>query len=288
MKSGIDEASGYFAKVMLVVWLSMVRIMRAPSHSRRADAARRLSWRSVLLTAVVALLICVLMFAVDAPAIKLMPPRGTASLWPIKIITDFGKSAYVLWFLLAILLLVTVTIPRLQGKTRTVLIGFGTRVQYIFLSVAVAVLIGDVIKGVVGRARPFVGGEANPFNYSHFAWTEAYASFPSGHAMTCFALAFAVSSVWPRLRLAMFTYAVVIIASRLVLLAHHPSDVIGGALVGVLGAMIVRQWFAARRLGFTIRQDGEIVPLGGVAVADLKRVARGVFAPYETGSVNRH
>jgi undecaprenyl-diphosphatase len=52
--------------------------------------------------------------------------------------------------------------------------------------------------------------------------------------------------------------------------------------------MIVRQWFAARRLGFTIRQDGEIVPLGGVAVADLKRVARGVFAPYETGSVNRH
>jgi undecaprenyl-diphosphatase len=86
----------------------------------------------------------------------------------------------------------------------------------------------------------------------------------------------------------MFTYAVVIIVSRLVLLAHHPSDVIGGALVGVLGAMIVRQWFAARRLGFTIRQDGEIVPLGGVAVADLKRVARGVFAPYETGSVNRH
>ena len=33
---------------------------------------------------------------------------------------------------------------------------------------------------------------------------------------------------------------------RLVLLAHHPSDVLAGALNGVLGAMVVRYWFAAR------------------------------------------
>ena len=33
----------------------------------------------------------------------------------------------------------------------------------------VPVLVGDVLKWIVGRGRPFVGGEANAFNFSHFA-----------------------------------------------------------------------------------------------------------------------
>ena len=38
--------------------------------------------------------------------------------------------------------------------------------------------------------------------------------------------------------------------SRVVVLAHHPSDVIAGALVGVVGALWVRRAFAARGLLF--------------------------------------
>jgi membrane-associated phospholipid phosphatase len=64
-----------------------------------------------------------------------------------------------------------------------------------------------------------------------------------------------------------------------VLLAHHPSDVVAGALIGVVGAMFVRYWFAARRLGFAIRRDGAIVPLAGPSLGRLKRVARGASAP---------
>jgi membrane-associated phospholipid phosphatase len=169
--------------------------------------------------------------------------------------------------------------PRLRGLSGAVMISLGTRIQYIFLSVAFSVLVGELIKGIVGRGRPFVGGVANPFNFSHFAWSEAYASFPSGHATTSFALAFAVSAVWPRLRSVMFAYAIIIIASRLVLLAHHPSDVVAGALTGVIGAMAVRYWFAARHLAFTIRSDGTIDPLAGPSPRHLKRVAREAFAP---------
>src|SRR5206468_8832135 len=120
---------------------------------------------------------------------------------------------------------------------------------------------------------------ANAFNFSHFAGTEAYASFPSGHATAAFALAFAVSAVWPHLRGVMLVYAVMIGATRLVLLAHHPSDVVAGALVGVIGAMSVRYWFATRRLGFTIRPDGAIVPVGARSAGHRKRVARGGPAP---------
>ena len=107
----------------------------------------------------------------------------------------------------------------------------------------------------------------------------AYYSFPSGQATTAFALAFAVSVVWPQARFAMAVYAIVIAATRLVLVAHHPSDVVAGALVGVIGAMFVRYWFAARRLGFAIQRDGTIVSLVGPSSGRLKRVARGAFAP---------
>jgi undecaprenyl-diphosphatase len=87
-------------------------------------------------------------------------------------------------------------------------------------------------------------------------------------------MAFAISSLWPRLNIAMWIFAVLICVSRVVLLAHHPSDVVAGALVGVIGAMFVRYWFAARRLGFTILADGTVVSFNGSLGDALKGVAR--------------
>ena len=122
-----------------------------------------------------------------------------------------------------------------------------------------SVIISEGVKWVVGRGRPFVGGKADAFNFVPFNGTEAYSSLPSSHAVTACALAFAVAAVWPKTRMVMAVYALLIVASRLVLLAHHPSDVVAGAVLGVLGALVVRFWFAARRLGFGIRNHGEIV-----------------------------
>jgi undecaprenyl-diphosphatase len=265
--------------LFVVVLTSLAQLVRPPSHSRRAEAARRSARHALLLTATLGAVIIGLMYALDAREIGLMPPRGTASLWPVRILTDFGKSAYVLSSLAALLLAVAIISPRLRGTSRSLLLGFGTRLQFVFFAVLVPVLAGEVIKWIVGRGRPFVGGDANVFNFAHFAGTEAYASFPSGHAIASFALAFAVSAVWPRARSAMIVYAALIAISRLVLLAHHPSDVVAGALIGVIGAMFVRYWFAARRLGFAIRHDGVIMPLAGPSPGHLKRVARKASAP---------
>ena len=278
-RAGLGGSSNYFSELFAVARVSLAQLVRPPSHSRRAEAARRSARHALLLTATIGAVIIALMYALDAREIGLMPPRGTASLWPVRILTDFGKSEYVLGLLAALLFAVVIMTARLRGTSRSLLLGFGTRLQFVFFAVLVPVLAGEVIKWVVGRGRPFVGGEANAFNFSHFAGTEAYASFPSGHAITSFALAFAVSAVWPRARAVMVVYAVLIAISRLVLLAHHPSDVVAGALIGVIGAMFVRYWFAARRLGFAIRHDGAIVPLPGPSLGHLKRVARKASAP---------
>ncbi|MBR0797569.1 phosphatase PAP2 family protein [Bradyrhizobium jicamae] len=272
------ESVNYFGRLLTLVRLSAVQLVRAPTHSRRSEAGRRAARHALLLVVIAGVVILTLMYAVDVAEISLMPPRGTPSLWWVRILTDFGKDVYVLWALGVLLVAVALVAPALHGRSRVIALGLGTRLQYLFLSVALSVAVGEVVKWIVGRGRPFVGGKANAFNFQHFAGTEAYASFPSGHAITAFALAFAVSAVWPRARIPMLIYALIIAATRLVLLAHHPSDVVAGALVGVIGAMAVRHWFAARRLGFAIHQDGAIVSLAGSPEGRLKRVARSAFA----------
>jgi len=264
VQAGIGGQSSYFSQVLFLARMSATQLVRPPSHSRRAEAARRSARRGLLLVAIVSAVIVALMYALDVTEIGLMPPRGTASLWPVRILTDFGKSAYVLWLLAIMLFAVAIMSPRLRGTSRSLLLGFGTRLQFLFFAVLVPVLAGEVIKWIVGRGRPFAGGKADAFNFAPFAGTEVYASFPSGHAIASFALAFAVSALWPQARAAMIVYAMLIAASRLVLLAHHPSDVVAGALIGIVGAMFVRYWFAARRLGFAIRRDGTIVPLRSI------------------------
>jgi membrane-associated phospholipid phosphatase len=260
-RQGVGKSSHYFSQLFALTRRSLTQLVRPPSQPWRDEAARRLVRQAWLLTAVLGAAVIVLMVAVDVTEIGLMPPRGAPGLWPVRVLTDFGKAANVLWSVAGLLLMVALVAPRLRGISRSRLLRFGTELQFIFLAVLLPILAGELIKWVVGRGRPFVGGEANVFNFSHFATTQAYASFPSAHAITAVALAFAVSAVWPRARGAMIVYALVIIASRLVLLAHHPSDVTAGAVIGVAGAMFVRYWFAARRLGFVIGQDGAITPL---------------------------
>jgi membrane-associated phospholipid phosphatase len=278
-QAGAGDSKNYFARFLTLTWLSLAQLVRTPSHSRRAEAARRAARHVLWLTAGLGASIIVLMYALDAWEIGLMPPRGTASLWWVRILTEFGKDEYVLGALGALLIVIAIAAPAMHGLQRSLLLGLGTRLQFVFFAVLLPVLVGSVLKWTVGRGRPFVGGEADAFNFSHFAGSPAYYSFPSGHAITAFALAFAVSAVWPQARLAMAVYALIIAATRLALLAHHPSDVVAGALVGIIGAMFVRYWFAARRLGFAIQRDGTIVPLVGPSSGRLKRVARGASAP---------
>jgi membrane-associated phospholipid phosphatase len=272
------ESRNYASRFLKLAWLSLAQLVRSPSHSRRAEAARRAARHVLWLSAGLGAAIIVLMYAIDAWEIAQMPKRGTSSLWWVRILTDFGKDEYVLAVLGGLLIAVAIVAPALRGIQRSLLLGLGTRLQFIFWAVAVSSLVTEVLKYGIGRGRPFVGGEANAFHFSHFAGNPAYFSFPSGHATTAFALAFAVSVVWPQARHAMAAYALIIAATRLVLLAHHPSDVVAGALVGIIGAMFVRYWFAARRLGFAIQRDGSIVSLVGPSSGRLKRVARGAFA----------
>jgi hypothetical protein len=47
---------------------------------------------------------------------------------------------------------------------------------------------------------------------------------------------------------------------------------------GVIGALLVRNWFAVRRLGFVVTPEGAVHALPGPSRRRLKGVARNLFA----------
>ena len=204
-------------------------------------------------------------------------PRGLRRAF--EWITWFGNSGWFLWPT-GILLLLIAASPRsaLRRFSQGVLAAIAVRTGFIFLAIGVPALLVALVKRVVGRARPYVLQIPDPFSYAPFDWKSAYASLPSGHATNAFAAAIAIGALWPKARLPMWIFAVVIAVSRVVVNAHYPSDVIAGAICGIAGALLVRGWFTARHLGFTVGRDATIHRLPGPSWRRSKEVAGRLWA----------
>ena len=207
---------------------------------------------------------------------RLLPPE---LVWVFKRITDLGLSG---WFLYpiggALLLIAIADSPALPNFSRKVIVAIVYRLGFVFMAIAVPGLLVAIVKRLIGRARPFVAGE-DPWTSMLFVWRSDYAAFPSGHATTAFAAAIAIGALWPRIRPLMWTYAVLVALSRVVVTAHHPSDVIAGAVVGTIGALLMRNWYASRRLGFTVASNGTVRKLPGPSWRRIKAVAQRVISP---------
>lgn len=104
----------------------------------------------------------------------------------------------------------------------------------IFVSVLVAVAVSDLLaeagKLVVQRHRPFET-QIGPRSNAH--------SFPSGHTATSFAAATVLSVYAPRWRVPFFLLATAIGLSRIYNGMHYPTDVLAGAVLGVLTALLL-------------------------------------------------
>ncbi len=88
------------------------------------------------------------------------------------------------------------------------------------------------------------------FHFDPVSWKNALASFPSGHSTTVFAAAVALGFIFPRARAAWLVAAVVIAASRVLVGAHYPSDVVAGAALGACVAYLLAWVFARRSICF--------------------------------------
>jgi undecaprenyl-diphosphatase len=254
-------------------WIRVaVRQPRAtlPPPSPRAIAA-------VIITLIV---VVAAMFVLDLRATDWARGLPASVYEGFEAITDFGLSG---WFLIpfGIVLLSLATVPTttVSHATRAVVATLAVRFGFLFMAIGVPGLFVTLVKGMIGRARPYVGGHDDPFAYMPFVWRPEYASMPSGHAATVASAAVAIGTIWPRARGVMWLYAAVIMLSRVVVVVHHPSDVLAGALVGIVGALLVRRWFAARRLLFSAV---DLHSFPGPSWKRLKAASREIAASWRT------
>lgn len=252
-------------------------LLRPP---RSAD--RRPAWPpqgtlalSALISILVLIAVVMLLDAVSIRGAKLLPPDVV---WVFEYITRLGLSG---WFLypigITLAALALADFSKLPDFSRRMITTIACRLGFVFLAIGVPGLFVAIVKRLIGRARPGFSGDET-WAQMLFVWRAEYASFPSGHATTAFAAAIAIGAIWRAARPVMWVYAVLIAVSRVVVLAHHPSDVVAGAIVGTVGALMVRNWYATRRLGFTILADGTVRPLPGPSWRRIKAVARRTFS----------
>jgi undecaprenyl-diphosphatase len=229
---------------LAVVALARPPRAKLPAPPRRAVAAVLLTCMAIIAS----------MFLLDRTASDWARHLPGWFIEAFERITDFGLSGWFLYPLGVILLgLAAVASPASPRLAQGVFAALGARFGFLFVAIAAPGLFTTIVKRLIGRARPYVGGYDNPFLYKPFIWQPAYASMPSGHATSAAAAAVAIGAVWPRARPLMWLYALTIMFSRVVVVAHHPSDVLAGALVGAVGVLLLRRLFAARRLAFSPR-----------------------------------
>jgi undecaprenyl-diphosphatase len=206
------------------------------------------------------------MLAILAAALVLDRPISVwAQGWPETVrgvlaeLTRYGESDWILYPAAALFLLTSAVAFLVRWKLmRTMLWQFSALYGFIFAGVAVPGLISSALKGIVGRGRPQYFDQ---YGTLHFGpnWNDwTLQSFPSGHATTAFALAAVIGFVSPRWFYPGLAVAAGIAVSRVSLGVHYPSDVLAGALLGLVGAYLVRLLFAARRWVFEIARDGRI------------------------------
>lgn len=133
-----------------------------------------------------------------------------------KAITHLGDGGF-LWIAAAVALL-------LWKDTRK------AGISASFALVIGALITNVALKNIVARIRPYevVEGLMRIIERQHDF------SFPSGHTCASFAAAFALYKTLPRRwGIACLVLAALISLSRLYVGVHYPSDVLGGAAVGI-------------------------------------------------------
>ncbi|MBI5520557.1 MAG: phosphatase PAP2 family protein [Desulfovibrio sp.] len=146
----------------------------------------------------------------------------------VKFYTDWGNPAMYLPF--AVILILGVK------RRRADLAAWA--LSYLAAQLLFSLTIERLLKVGIGRPRPGVGGDSIPWSLDN-----AHNSMPSGHAteMATQTSAFALFAGRLAVAFLMGLLLGLMGLSRLVMGAHHPTDLLGGLALGCLGGL-----FAAR------------------------------------------
>ena len=148
-------------------------------------------------------------------------------------ITELGNSIWYFVILLFIFLIsfVAKKFNLISTKKYSYLKKFGF---FSFIYLFSTGVVTQVIKHLIGRTRPN-HIDLNEVVYFNFFTTEsAFHSFPSGHTSTVIAVTLILCLALPSLKYFLFFSGSIISISRVVVGAHHFTDVLAGILIAII------------------------------------------------------
>lgn len=109
----------------------------------------------------------------------------------------------------------------------------------VLCSLVLSGVIVEILKYVIGRARPIFFEMFGIVGFFPFKFDWAFNSMPSGHTALSFAGLVMLGLLMPRFKWLTWSLAIVIAGSRIAVGAHWPSDVLLGAFVGIVSADLI-------------------------------------------------
>lgn len=181
-----------------------------------------------------------IMLLLDGPLLALGRSLDPSARALLRRVTLIGDSS---WSLIASLVIIALAVlfARRSGKRRRVRLRIMRRAAtYVLASVAVSGFLASLTKHMIGRARPSALDPSEVLAFKPMLFRASYASFPSGHATTAIALAVALGFLWPRHRLTFLIIGIWGALSRALLGVHWLSDILAGAVLGMVVAVWLR------------------------------------------------
>src|SRR6185503_1698890 len=166
LANGFNRMEGEAAAVLRRCAANVMAALNLLARPARTRLSRSDAYSLPMLAFAVGVAIAVFLFlawTLDAAA-----SRGAGHLprWIIDLfddITDFGKSGWFLWPLGLLFLALAALPPVLTPFSQRVLAVVMVRVGFLFTAIAVPSLFVTIVKRIIGRARPNVGGSLDPF-----------------------------------------------------------------------------------------------------------------------------
>ncbi len=119
---------------------------------------------------------------------------------------------------------------------------------YVFCSVLAASVVGQILKVLIGRARPIFYEALDMTGFFPLSTEWAFNSMPSGHSFASFAGLVMLGLLAPKIKWITWSLAILIGMSRVCYGAHWPTDVLFGAFIGMVMADLVKAVLKAKNM----------------------------------------
>jgi len=197
--------------------------------------------KTVIAAGIAAAIYLILFFFFDKP-IDLWVNDNCPNTWYFQVgayISYLATGAFIRLAIAVGFILIIIIDPCLEKRwTKNLL--------FICVSCSIAVVIGEGLKYLLARQRPVMLFEHDLYGLSFFSKVWEQNSTPSGHTIRAFAILTSLSLLFRRYLYAFIFLAILIGASRVIVTAHYPSDVIFGSFIGIFTAIWTYKYFFNR------------------------------------------